>query len=126
MPKEYIDREAAVKAVYQYLLEQTVSKYATSELCIEARGAISRAMEVLDDVPAADVAPVVHSEWEWYEKWIPSTTEHPAECQAFGRRCGNCKRDAQDMGFGYWDDPTEKPLMIYCPVCGAKMDGGNK
>lgn len=59
MPKEYIDREAAVKAVYQYLLEQTVSKYATSELCIYARGAISRAMDVLDDVPAADVAPVV-------------------------------------------------------------------
>ena len=63
MDKEYIDREAAVKAVYQYLLEQTVSKYATSELCIEARGAISRAMDVLDDVPAADVAPVVHGEW---------------------------------------------------------------
>ena len=57
MPKEYIEREAAVKAVYQYLLEQTVSKYPTSELCIAVRSGVSGAMGVLDDVPAADVAP---------------------------------------------------------------------
>lgn len=102
MHKEYIDREAAVKAVYQYLLEQTVSKYATSELCIEARGAISRAMEVLDDVPAADVAPVVHGEWEFISLdgslW-----------------CSRCKRPS---GHG------RKAENKYCRNCGAKMDGG--
>jgi hypothetical protein len=106
MDKEYIEREKVMEIV-----KRTSGDYAA-------------AWSEIRQLPAADVAPVVHGGWEWYEKWIPSTTEHPAECQAFGWRCGNCKRDAQDMGFGYWDDPTEKPLMIYCPVCGAKMDGG--
>ena len=63
MDKEYIDREAAKKAVYQYLLEQTVSKYATAEQCNAARGGVSGAIEVLDDVPVADVALVVHGQW---------------------------------------------------------------
>lgn len=109
MDKEYIERDKILPAIEAY---------------IELPTAYENIERVIGDIPPADVAPVVHGEWEWYEKWIPSTTEHPAECQAFGWRCGNCKRDAQDMGFGYWDDPTEKPLMIYCPVCGAKMDGG--
>lgn len=116
--KEYIEREAALEATtYNPLVEPDPTDIIYLTLVT--------AQKNIRKIPAADVAPVVHGEWEWYEKWIPSTTEHPAECQAFGWRCGNCKRDAQDMGFGYWDDPTEKPLMIYCPVCGAKMDGGN-
>lgn len=109
MPKEYIDRDKILLAIEAY---------------IELPTAYENIEREIGNIPPADVAPVVHGEWEWYEKWIPSTTEHPAECQAFGWRCGNCKRDAREMGFGYWDDPTEKPLMIYCPVCGAKMDGG--
>lgn len=107
MDKEYIDRE-----------------YYCNNICRCPGTECDKTKCPIWIAPAADVVPVVHGEWEWYEKWIPSTTEHPAECQSFGWRCGNCKRDAQDMGFGYWDDPTEKPLMIYCPVCGAKMDGG--
>lgn len=122
MAKEYIEREA---------LTEEIKKLFCAD-CNNYRGVMCRCCMIddtlmhIDDTPAADVAPVVHGGWEWYEKWVPSTTEHPAECQAFGWRCSNCKRDAQDMGFGYWDDPTEKPLMIYCPVCGAKMDGGKK
>lgn len=95
MDKEYIDREAARKAVYQYLLEQTVSKYATAEQCNAARGGVSGAMEVLDDVPAADVAPVVHSEWEYYTHTMMA--------------CSICKRHV----------PRHK--FEYCPHCGAKM-----
>lgn len=106
MPKEYIDREAAVKAVYQYLLEQTVSKYATSELCIEARGAISRAMDVLYDVPAADVTHVVHGEW------VVTKTERGWNCSEYPIEftCSVCGRT----------EPEKEP---YCH-CSAKMDGG--
>lgn len=106
MPKEYIDREAAVKAVYQYLLEQTVSKYATSELCIEAIGAISRAMDVLDDVPTADVTPVVHAEWV--------LVDH----DEYGKQyeCSVCGRSVVTRG---------NVTPPYCH-CGAKMDGGKK
>ena len=115
--KEYIDRQSVLSAI-------DMSR--STHKAVGERLRINDVVWIIKNARAADVVPVVHSEWEWYEKWIPSTTEHPAECQAFGWRCGNCKRDAQDMGFGHWDDPTEKPLMIYCPVCGAKMDGGNE
>lgn len=74
--------------------------------------------------PVADVAPVRHGEWEWFEEWIPCTTEHPRECEDCGWRCGNCKQSLEDMVGGYWDNPDETPKLAYCPNCGAKMDGG--
>lgn len=74
---------------------------------------------------SADVAPVRPVTWEWFEKWIPSTTEHPAECEDCGWQCGNCKRALEDMVGGYWDDPYERPQLAYCPNCGCRMDGGN-
>lgn len=97
---EYIERDVAREYVYQYLREQTVSKYATSELCFATRAGISMALEVLDDVPAADAAPVVHGEWEYYTHTMMA--------------CSICKRHV----------PRHK--SEYCPHCGAKMDGGKK
>lgn len=71
---------------------------------------------VLNDknlVPAADVAEVVHGQWQGegdgyadgalvYDVWV----------------CSNCGH--------YIDDGTDDPecLPNYCPNCGAKMDGG--
>lgn len=71
---------------------------------------------VLNDknlVPAADVAEVVRGQWQGegdgyadgalvYDVWV----------------CSNCGH--------YIDDGTDDPecLPNYCPVCGAKMDGG--
>lgn len=111
---EYIKRDAASKAVYQYLLEQTVSKYPTTELCNAARGGVSGAMEVLDDVPAADVAPVVHSEWDYGDE--PPEPDENGNVQAFCKRCGagdvHAKRNINKVP--------------YCWKCGAKMDGGKK
>lgn len=58
-----------------------------------------------DSIPAADVAPVVHTRWAHLggDEWC----------------CPVC-------GFviateGSWDKPTKK----YCEDCGAKMDGGD-
>lgn len=112
---EYIKRDAAMKAVYQYLLEQTVSKYPTTELCNAARGGASGAMEVLDDVPAADVAPVVHGEWINIPAYIGADGKlHKAQ------ECSVCK-------VFFVSDPN-KPYSNhpYCAECGAKMDGGGK
>lgn len=65
------------------------------------------AEQLLDEISAADVAPVVHGLWD-------------------GNECTVCKlpwnynmvQDADDWG-------DFDPMPDYCPNCGAKMDGGN-
>lgn len=72
--------------------------------------------------PAVDAEPVLHGQWEWYEEWSQSTTDHYAECDDCGWRCSECKNALSDMVGGYWDDPNEKPKINRCPDCGTKMD----
>lgn len=103
MPKEYIERDAARNALYQYLIEQTESKYPSRELCIAARSGVSEAMAVLEDVSAADVAPVVHG--EWILKHIGAG--HFWECSVC--HTNPCIYVTENTKF--------------CPNCGAKMDG---
>ena len=57
------------------------------------------------DIPAADVAPVRHGQWE-------TSSDRPDSLI-----CSVCK-----CGFDMWKhDPHN-----YCPNCGAKMDGGDE
>ena len=114
---DYIDREAAEKVAERYGCTYGASLGRHSGLadCIASE---------IEALPAADVSPVRHGEWEWFEEWIPCTTEHPRECEDCGWRCGNCKQALEDMVGGYWDNPDETPKLAYCPNCGAKMDGG--
>lgn len=80
---EYIDREKAKRLLhieYAYAAEQ-----------------------LLDEIPAADVVPVVHGVWGRVNKIDPIS----------GYRCSKCRRI---VGFD---------LTPYCPNCGAKMDGGD-
>ena len=70
----------------------------------------------------ADVAPVRRGRWEWFEEWSQSTPCHPSECEDCGWRCSECKTALEDIVGGYWDDIYEKPMINYCPNCGAKMD----
>lgn len=63
--------------------------------------AICIASEIAD-IPAADVAPVVHA------RWIPFHSETAGDIQY----CSNCK-----IGNAAKSD--------FCPHCGAKMDGGD-
>lgn len=63
------------------------------------------AEQLLDEIPAADVAPVVHGRWVHLggDEWC---------CSA----CGFVISTE-----GSWEKPTKK----YCEDCGAKMDGGD-
>ncbi len=72
--------------------------------------------------PVADVAPVRHGHWEWFEEWSPSTPESPKECIDCGWRCGRCKVKLDDMVGWYWDDPHDEPKLNYCPNCGMRAD----
>lgn len=89
---EYIKREALVhrlKSPYLFNITQ-------------------RIFEILSEIPAADVAPVVHGCFE------PCFDENGNWRQGFAK-CSNCGKEyyAQVINhFGYY------------PNCGAKMDGG--
>lgn len=60
--------------------------------------------DALENIPAADVAPVVHSYWEHK---ITNDGENIGICH-------NCKYPVS----WFWEQAK------YCPNCGAKMDGG--
>lgn len=84
---EYIERGAAIELLH----------YNADETC-------SAVVCDFEAIPAADVAPVVHTRWAHLggDEWC----------------CPVC-------GFvitteGSWDKPTKK----YCEDCGARMDGG--
>ena len=89
---EYIKREAAIKV----LRGKAVAKYPTSFYM-----GLFAASNELDDIPAADVAPVRHGRW----LYVDTDTE-----QFF--LCNRCKKKE------YWESN-------YCPNCGCLMDGGD-
>lgn len=80
----------------------------------ERKPGLKQALEMFDEVPAADVAPVVHGLWESvdssYWRWTPSGGVSVAHITYRCERCGRGTVVKTD----------------YCPNCGAKMDGGAK
>lgn len=72
----------------------------------------------VDAQTVADVAPVVHGRWEWFdeETGTPSTGYE----REWGWRCSHCKEELPDD----YDDPDDRPAFRFCYNCGAKMDGG--
>ena len=104
---EYIKRESAIEAI---MSDPPDAHYQ------------SWYAEKIKAIPAADVAPVRHGHWEWFEEWSPSTPESPKECTDCGWRCGRCKVKLDDMVGWYWDDPHDEPKLNYCPNCGMRVD----
>ena len=86
MPDEYISREAALKAANEWV----------NEACMAPVMKVSRLLDKLQKVPAADVAEVVHGEWIYHDDGVFTCSE-----------CGN----------------AESNDSYYCRLCGAKMDG---
>ena len=72
-----------------------------------------RIFEIISEIPAADVASVVHGWWEKepssFWRWTPSGAVAVARTTY---RCGLCGRGTAVKS-------------NYCPNCGAKMDGGD-
>ena len=72
--------------------------------------AINDCMNVLDEMPAADVAPVKHGHWVGYETKSYKNSENGIAKKYY--RCSSCR---------YFNAIRSN----YCPKCGAKMDGGD-
>lgn len=68
-----------------------------------------------DGFPYADVDPVVHGRWEWFDEETGTPFTGPE-----GWRCSRCKHELTDD----YNDPDYRPMLDFCPNCGAKMDGG--
>lgn len=99
--KEYIEREAAIRAVQRYGVGALDADDFSPEQA--ERFIISN----LSAIPAADVVEVRH------EKWTPAYYGHVNYV-----RCTGCGSYFEDSIFAHEDS------VEYCPHCGAKMDGG--
>jgi hypothetical protein len=62
------------------------------------------AMEIVASPPAADVAPVLYGRW--------GTGRFNLETGNYEKQCTRCRNFSKEYG------------KLYCPNCGAKMDGG--
>ena len=100
---EYIEREALIDAVesidwYSVYKGKLITGAPNTENALYKASSI---YAVIDNAPAADVAPVRHG------RWIASHDEFCA--------CSICKYPV----YVGWNQTN------YCPNCGAKMDGGD-
>lgn len=89
---EYIEREAVIRVVN-----------GKSSLTMTR----SDLIDSISNLPAADVAPVVHGRW----------------VSVAGKRERICSRCLRDEPYKNADDDAE--VFEFCPHCGAKMGGGN-
>ena len=100
---EYIEREAAIRALLNDAPEQVIDwyrPYGQTDEPIPFETLVSD----LRDMKAADVAPVRHAKWEVV---IGSDgKEHMV--------CTGCRKQQDLTG-----------VFSYCPNCGCRMDGGD-
>lgn len=94
MPKEYIEREEAKARLRMWITDCVLD--GDNETADRFRDCI----DLLDSIPAADVAPVVHGRWV--------NTHSDSEFV----QCSLCKYPV----YAAWN------VTSYCPNCGAKMN----
>lgn len=70
----------------------------------------AKVLREVSDAPAADVAPVVHGQWDDSGRYTFPGGRTAVRCT----ECG-CALTVSEYHLNKWN---------YCPVCGAKMDGG--
>ena len=96
---EYIEREALMRRIKEIHCAECDSYHG-----VRCRACwVDDTLDYIDSEPAADVAPVVHGQWE------PGNPICPV--------CGGNK--FKDLDADIWCDWQPD----FCPNCGAKMDG---
>ena len=100
---DYIRREDATKVICEWgVRQERIGRYAVTIHELKQNTA-----DMLDELPAADVVPVVHG------KWMKEDRGHVEYCAV----CDQCGFDWMWSDMGYFK---------FCPNCGAKMDGERK
>lgn len=106
---EYIEREEALAIIEEKQKELCpVGRYGRSYVYGSDRekyDAWEEIVDALENIPAADVAPVVRGRW----------------VSVAGKRNRICSRCLYNEPYKNADDDAE--VFEFCPHCGAKMDG---
>lgn len=100
---EYIERSAGVSIL---------RAKANMAVLMDAAPYFEKAAQMLEKLPAADVAPVVHGRWDDSGRYTFPGGSTAVRCT----NCG-CALTESEYHLNNWN---------YCPVCGAKMDGGEE
>lgn len=101
---EHIEREATIKRI-----EEAYCADCNSYNGVRCRACgTGDAIDMIEDAPAADVAQVVHGQWEQVKKWA---TKAKYRCSVCGREIMSAVK-------------VNIEKYPYCH-CGAKMDGGD-
>lgn len=110
---EYIDRDAVYTAFANActdVLERA------SEIVYISGFSYERVIEILDNIPTVNVAPIKHGQWECvYDDSTGETDITCSHCKNT-RTVNGCFVSTDGKSCYFEDD--------YCPYCGAKMDGG--
>lgn len=104
---ECIEREATIKRIKEVYC---VGCNSYNGVRCRACGT-GDAIDIIEDAPAADVAPVVHG------RWIRPHWKNNNYCCD----CSECGGEAMHRDY-QWNKNGVYPI---CPHCGAKMDGGD-
>lgn len=108
---EYIKREAAIAIIEEKQKELCpVGRYGRGYVYGSDRekyDAWDEIIDALENIPSADVVPVVHGRW----------------VSVAGKRDRICSRCLSNEPYKNADDDAE--VFEFCPHCGAKMDGGD-
>lgn len=101
---EYIEREAAVNAIIAIMPSMSTpdGHGERDDLVLAAQEMCEDNIREINNIPAADIAPVVHGRWVYGED--------------VDIQCSVCGADA------FTEGDYRQVKSRYCPNCGAKMD----
>ena len=119
---KHIDRE---EAIVRIRLARCVGCNSYNGVRCSACG-IGDAIDMIEDTPLANVAPVVHGRWVYKHRHRGGIRIYEGKDEM-----GETRRISVDERYEI-DDPycsecgklNESVWLNYCPNCGAKMDGG--
>ena len=91
-------------------MAEYIEREALRDALYDAGAITMNGVKILNQFPSSDVAPVKHGRWDDSGRYIFPGGSIAVRCS----ECG-CALTASEYKLNSWN---------YCPVCGAKMDGG--